>query len=106
MITTWDLHYLQLVTFMSVRDIPWCLGGDFNNVRFPSDRSTRGRMSSAVIEFSDFIGSCSLIDLTLGLTVRRFHVISYSLVFVYPLVGIIICSGCIKVSLQLLKITF
>jgi len=25
----------ELVTFMSIWDIPWCVGGDFNVVRFP-----------------------------------------------------------------------
>ena len=52
----------ELVTFMSNWDIPWCLGGGFNVVRFPSQRSTGGRLNSAMIEFSDFIGSYNLID--------------------------------------------
>jgi len=43
-------------------DVPWCLGGDFNVVRFPSERSTRGRLTSAMTESSDFIDSCNLID--------------------------------------------
>ena len=52
----------ELVTFMSNWDIPWCLGGDFNVVRFPFERSTGGRLTSVRIEFSDFIDSCNLID--------------------------------------------
>ena len=47
----------ELVTFMSNCDIPWCLGGDFSVVRFPSERSTGGRLTSAMIEFSGFIDS-------------------------------------------------
>ena len=42
-------------------DIHWCLGGDFNVVRFPSERSTGGRVTSAMIEFSDFIDSCNIV---------------------------------------------
>ena len=41
---------------------PWCLGGDFNVIRFPSERSTSGRLSWAMREFSIFIDSCNLID--------------------------------------------
>jgi len=36
----------ELVTFMSNWDISWWLGGDFNVVRFPSERSTGGRLTS------------------------------------------------------------
>jgi len=50
------------VNFMSNWDIPSCLGGDFNVVRFPFKRSTGGGVTSAMIEFSDFIDSCDLID--------------------------------------------
>jgi len=36
----------ELSFFMPSWDIPWCLGGDFNIIRFPSERSTCGRLSS------------------------------------------------------------
>jgi len=36
---------------MSIWDIPWCLGGNFN-VMFPSERSAGGKMTFAMIEFS------------------------------------------------------
>ena len=50
------------MTFISIWDIPWCLGSDFNVVRFPSERATGGRLTSAMTEFSDFIDSCNCID--------------------------------------------
>ena len=47
---------------MSSWDIPWCLGGDFNVIRFPLERSPEGRSSWAMRELSSFIDSCNLID--------------------------------------------
>jgi len=52
----------ELELFLSSWDIPWCLGGDFNVVRFPFERSTRGRLTSAMCDFSTFINQCNLVD--------------------------------------------
>ena len=52
----------ELVTFMSNLDIPWCVGGDFNAIRFPYERSNGGRLTSVMTEFSEFIDSCNLIN--------------------------------------------
>jgi len=52
----------ELLLFMSSWDIPWCWGGDFNFIRFPSEISTGWRLSWAMREFSIFIDSCNLID--------------------------------------------
>ena len=46
-------------------DVPWCVGGDFNVVRFPSERSGSANFSSAMLRFSDFISEQSLFDLPL-----------------------------------------
>ena len=52
----------ELKLFLSLWDIPWCLGGDFNVVRSPVGRTSEGKLSSAMLEFSDFINSSGLID--------------------------------------------
>ena len=46
-------------------DVPWCLGGDFNVVRFPSERVSASNFSPLMYEFSDFIFSNGLIDIPL-----------------------------------------
>jgi len=53
--------FKELSFIMSSWDIPWCLGGDFNVIRFPSERSTCGRLLG-MREFSNFINSCNLVD--------------------------------------------
>ncbi|KAL4638296.1 hypothetical protein ACB092_03G136700 [Castanea dentata] len=45
--------------------MPWCLGGDFNLVRFLLERSGSSTFTSATIDFSDFISGQGLIDLPL-----------------------------------------
>ena len=47
-------------------DLPWCIGGDFNVIRFPSERSGGRRINSAMREFSDFIFERGLMDLPLS----------------------------------------
>ena len=55
----------ELENVLSLWDICWCLRGDFNVVKFPSERSTRGRLTFAMCEFSAFIHSGNLVDSTL-----------------------------------------
>jgi hypothetical protein len=45
--------------------VPWCIGGDFNVVRFPSEKLREGRLTGAMTTFSDFIAELGLIDLPL-----------------------------------------
>ena len=45
--------------------MPWCFGGDFNVVRFPSEYSGSGPFTSVMTDFSDFIFEQGLIDLPL-----------------------------------------
>jgi hypothetical protein len=45
---------------------PWCIFGDFNVVRFPSERRDCVRVTPAMEEFSDFIEGLNLIDLPLN----------------------------------------
>jgi hypothetical protein len=58
----WD----ELAGLMSYWDLPWCIGGDFNIVRFPSERSGGRRINGAMREFSEFISECGLMDLPLN----------------------------------------
>ena len=45
--------------------MPWCIGGDFNVMRFPSERHGADSFSSAMLDFSNFISKHNLIDLPL-----------------------------------------
>ena len=46
-------------------DAPCCIGGDFNVVRFPSEKSGLVSFNSAMHEFNDFISECGLLDIPL-----------------------------------------
>ncbi len=45
---------------------PCCVFGDFNVVRFPSERLGCNRLTSHMMDFSDFIEASHLVDLPLG----------------------------------------
>jgi hypothetical protein len=64
----WDRRLLweELAGLLCGWDLPWCIGGDFNVVRFPSERSGGRHISSAMREFSDFIFERGLMDLPLA----------------------------------------
>jgi hypothetical protein len=55
----------EMAGLMSWWDRPWCFGGDFNVVRFPSERSGVGVFSSSMDDFSEFIHGQSLVDIPL-----------------------------------------
>uniref|UniRef100_A0A2N9FVR5 Reverse transcriptase domain-containing protein n=1 Tax=Fagus sylvatica TaxID=28930 RepID=A0A2N9FVR5_FAGSY len=44
---------------------PWCVGGDFNVTRFPSERMGATHFTPAMNDFSDFISSLGLMDIPL-----------------------------------------
>ena len=46
--------------------VSWCVGGDFNVVRFPSERTGPVAFSQAMYDFSDFIAINGLIDTLLS----------------------------------------
>jgi len=57
----WD----ELAGIMSWWSLPWCIGGDFNTTRFPSERSGVGSVS-AMRDFCDFISDQGLMDFPLA----------------------------------------
>lgn len=44
---------------------PWCIGGDFNVVRFPDERSGSRRFTREMENFNDFIDEMEFMDLPL-----------------------------------------
>ena len=58
----WD----ELAGIRSWWGVPWCVGGDFNVVRFPSERMGVAGFSPAMYDFSDFISDHGLIDIPLS----------------------------------------
>uniref|UniRef100_A0A2N9FD38 SMP-LTD domain-containing protein n=1 Tax=Fagus sylvatica TaxID=28930 RepID=A0A2N9FD38_FAGSY len=46
--------------------LPWCVFSDFNVVRFPSERRGCTRLTSHMMDFSDFIEESHLVDLPTG----------------------------------------
>ena len=44
---------------------PWCVGGDFNLVRFPKERSRRGGLIASMRRFSEVIEDLELRDFPL-----------------------------------------
>ena len=50
---------------MLFRSLPWCCFGDFNIVRFPSERSGEAHLTLAMEKFSEFIKDLNLVDLPL-----------------------------------------
>ena len=57
----WD----ELIGLLSCWNLPWCIEGDFNVIRFPSERFGGRCISSAMREFSNFIFERGLMDLPL-----------------------------------------
>ena len=57
------LLWEELSSICSWWDIPWCVGGDFNVVRYPSKRAGSDQMSPAMRDFSNFIFSLGLLDI-------------------------------------------
>jgi exonuclease III len=58
----WD----ELAGIRSWWGVPWCVGGDFNVARFPSERMGAAGFSPAMYDFSDFISDHGLIDMPLS----------------------------------------
>ena len=53
----------ELIRLINWWDVPWCLGGDFNIIRFPSVRLGAASCTWAMYGFSDFIFFHGLMDI-------------------------------------------
>ena len=53
----------ELGTIRGLWQDPWCIGGDFNVIRFLRERNSLSRLSSAMRRFSEVIKDLELWDL-------------------------------------------
>ena len=47
-----DLFWEELGSIRGLWNVPWCLGGDFNEILSPNERSKGGRIPPAMRRFS------------------------------------------------------
>ena len=54
----------ELGTIKGLWDDPWCVGGDFNSIRFPGEGRNELNLTTKMIRFSEVIEELSLKDLS------------------------------------------
>ncbi|RVW92613.1 hypothetical protein CK203_039393 [Vitis vinifera] len=60
-----ELFWEELGAIRGLWSDPWCIGGDFNLIRFPNESRRGGRLSSSMRRFSKVIDDLDLRDLPL-----------------------------------------
>ena len=65
MVTSKESFWAELGSIRGLWSVPWCVGGDFNMVRFPCERRRGGRVSLSVRHFSEVIEDLELRDIPL-----------------------------------------
>ncbi|KAL6327470.1 hypothetical protein AAG906_020066 [Vitis piasezkii] len=60
-----ELFWEELGAICGLWSDPWCIGGDFNMIRFPNESRRAGRLSSSMRRFSEVIDDLDLRDLPL-----------------------------------------
>ena len=60
-----ELFWEELGAIRGLWSDPWCIGGDFNMIRFPNERRRGGKLSPSMQRFSKVIDDLDLRDLPL-----------------------------------------
>ena len=60
-----ELFWEELGSIKGLWDEPWCVGGDFNEILSPDERSKGGRISNSMRRFADDLNDLGLRDLSL-----------------------------------------
>ena len=60
-----EFFWEELGSIRGLWNGPWCLGGDFNEILSPNERSRGGRISPAMRRFSEILNELGLRDLLL-----------------------------------------
>ena len=60
-----ELLWEELGDIRGLWNDPWCIGGDFNMIRFLNERRKGGRLSPSMRRFSEVIDDLDLRDLPL-----------------------------------------
>ena len=55
-----ELFWEELGAIRGLWSDPWCIGGDFNMIRFPNESRRAGRLSSSMRRFSEVIDDLDL----------------------------------------------